>query len=144
MTIDEFEALLLRHGGDPDRWPADRRSKALALVTGDPRALTLLEEVRRLDGDLIEATAIEPLTTAELGTLLRLPGTRSTRRSAVGSATTWAVGSVAPRIAAIVGTGGLAAAGFVLGFVRTGIPSEDPATLLIGLADAGHLLWIMM
>jgi hypothetical protein len=48
MTREELRHLLDVYGGDPARWPADRRAAALELVRCDARAARMLEEARAL------------------------------------------------------------------------------------------------
>jgi hypothetical protein len=58
MTIEEFETLLLAHGADPARWPADRRAGAEALLARDAAARALLAEAERHDAALAEAVRV--------------------------------------------------------------------------------------
>jgi hypothetical protein len=47
--MDDFVRLLDAYGGDPARWPAERRMAAERLVAADPAARRLLEEAVALD-----------------------------------------------------------------------------------------------
>lgn len=55
LTMPEFEQLLDVFGGNSDRWPADRRAAAEALLAADPLAGRLQAEARALDRTLAEA-----------------------------------------------------------------------------------------
>lgn len=55
MDLARFTDLVERHGGDPARWPEDRRAEALAFLATDEAARALveadLELGRRLTAD---------------------------------------------------------------------------------------------
>lgn len=52
MMIWRFRRLIRAYGGDPLRWPENRRRAAQALLERSDRARTLLAEARRLDAAL--------------------------------------------------------------------------------------------
>lgn len=58
MTIEEFETLLLAHGANPARWPAERRAAAEALLAQDEAARALLVEAERLDAAIAAGAAV--------------------------------------------------------------------------------------
>lgn len=55
MTLEELRSLLDAHGGDPARWPADRRAAAEELAARDPAAAAALAEASALDGLILRA-----------------------------------------------------------------------------------------
>lgn len=57
MTIEEFETLVLAHGANPRRWPAERRAAAEALLGQNAAARALLEEAERLDAAIAAGVA---------------------------------------------------------------------------------------
>ena len=60
MNRDEFETLLLIHGGDAGRWPGDARQSALDLVATDAEAARMLDTARRTDEIVLAASAVGP------------------------------------------------------------------------------------
>ncbi|SAL71435.1 hypothetical protein AWB71_04366 [Caballeronia peredens] len=65
MTPERFRHITEAYGASPERWPAQERDAALALIdSGDARALAALAEARSLDG-LLDAHAV-PLPRPEL------------------------------------------------------------------------------
>jgi hypothetical protein len=59
MKITDFESGLDRYGGDLNRWPAELRENAAALVADNRAAAELARVAQRLDRAL--ARAVEPL-----------------------------------------------------------------------------------
>ncbi|SAK61523.1 hypothetical protein [Caballeronia ptereochthonis] len=58
MTPERFRHITEAYGASPERWPAQERDAALALVAaGDARALAALAEARALDG-MLDAHAV--------------------------------------------------------------------------------------
>lgn len=55
MTLEELRSQLDAHGGDPARWPADRRAAAEELAARDPDAAAALAEASALDGLILRA-----------------------------------------------------------------------------------------
>lgn len=49
MTMDDFEAMLARHGADAHDWPLEARAAATALLRTSAEARTLLEDARAVD-----------------------------------------------------------------------------------------------
>ena len=125
MTIDEFECLLLAHGANPARWPADRRAGADALLAAEEAARALLLEAERLDVVIAAGVAV-PAAGGALATriLSALDGAAPPERElGLGRLFAWA-GSTAA--AALV-------AGFVVGQVIGGPdPSESLLALMTG------------
>lgn len=68
MNRDEFEYALLLHGSDLSKWPDT--AAAEARLSADPGARALLEEARRLDARLAEATAYPPLDSVSIGRVI--------------------------------------------------------------------------
>ncbi len=58
MTIDRLRDLLDAWGASADRWPADDRAAALALIARSPEARALRDEAARLDA-LLDADPID-------------------------------------------------------------------------------------
>lgn len=52
MTLEEFDELLLSHGHDPARWPADQQKAAAELVRSSTEAEALMAEAKMLDGEI--------------------------------------------------------------------------------------------
>ncbi|GJH27941.1 hypothetical protein [Caballeronia novacaledonica] len=58
MTPERFRHITEAYGASPERWPAQERDAALALVNaGDAEALAALAEARALDG-MLDAHAV--------------------------------------------------------------------------------------
>ncbi|BAN24946.1 hypothetical protein [Caballeronia insecticola] len=58
MTPERFRHITEAYGASPERWPAQERDAALALIhAGDARALAALAEARALDG-MLDAHAV--------------------------------------------------------------------------------------
>ncbi len=68
MTRDDFEHALLLHGSDLATWPD--AAGARQLLAEDEPARALLDEARRLDFILAEATAYPPLDSASIGRVI--------------------------------------------------------------------------
>lgn len=49
MTLDQFTALLDRHGGRQDQWPAAERAAAERLLAVSPEAAAALAEAQRIE-----------------------------------------------------------------------------------------------
>jgi hypothetical protein len=60
MDLNDFQHVLDAWGGDPRRWPADRRAAALALAGSDVRAAALLAQAQALDALLDQAPVQAP------------------------------------------------------------------------------------
>jgi hypothetical protein len=58
VTIDRLRTLLDVWGAATDRWPADERAAALALIARSPEARALRDEAARLDA-LLDADAVD-------------------------------------------------------------------------------------
>lgn len=52
MTLDELETLIACHGARRERWPAEARQQADALLAASPAAVRMLAAARALDGVL--------------------------------------------------------------------------------------------
>lgn len=68
FDMQRFEALLDRHGAEPDDWPATLREQALTLLASSDDARRLYDEARLLDDTL--DTLVE--TTTPLGLRTRI------------------------------------------------------------------------
>lgn len=49
ITLDRLRVVLDAYGADPERWPAEERASAVALIDGSAEARALFEETARLD-----------------------------------------------------------------------------------------------
>jgi hypothetical protein len=122
MTIEEFETLLLAHGADPARWPADRRAGAEALLARDAAARALLAEAKRLDAAIAAAARVPAgdgaLASRILAALEQEP--RGEREFGLGRLLAWAGSSAAVALLA----------GFLLG---QNLLAPDPAHGMLAL-----------
>jgi hypothetical protein len=66
MSLAELEGLLEAFGGDSSRWPAARRSAALAAIGADPQARRLHLEAQALDRVLESAGSPDASRMADL------------------------------------------------------------------------------
>ncbi|MFZ2102810.1 MAG: hypothetical protein WAU86_19825, partial [Oricola sp.] len=74
MNRDQFENLLLVHGGDPGRWPARDRTAALAFAASGDEGRAMLNAARALDAAVLSASVVGPsgtLAAAILGAAAR-------------------------------------------------------------------------
>lgn len=49
MTLDQFDALLDRHGARPEQWPGEARDAARQLLASSPAAAARLAEAERIE-----------------------------------------------------------------------------------------------
>ena len=126
MTIEEFETLLLAHGANPARWPAERRAAAEALLARDEAARALLAEAERLDA-VIAAGAATPVAGGALAAriLAGLDAAPPERIFGLGRLFAWSGSTAAAALLA----------GFLVGQV---IGGPDPSANLLALT-AGEL-----
>jgi hypothetical protein len=68
-ALTRFEALLDAYGAAPQRWPADRRAAAEALLARSREAQALHAAAARLDA-LIDAATVEPAPAHLIGRVL--------------------------------------------------------------------------
>lgn len=85
MTLDQFTALLDRHGSRRDQWPEDQRAAALALLARDPAAALALADMERMDAMMARfdpARQIGPDAMVRLqnSVLSRIPAQHPARR----------------------------------------------------------------
>lgn len=127
MDTDEFEALLLAHGPDLERWPKDRRAGATALIAGDPVARRAIAQMAALETTVNEAVSL-PADPAMAARIVA----EATRDKAAFELT---FGRLAATLATVLGIGG---AGYVAASVLSGLVA--PAGLVTGLTGvAGPL-----
>ena len=138
LSLAAFRDLIDRHGAATARWPAEVRPAAEALASTDPAAARLLDEARRLERLVAEATEPSPLDAAFVGRVMgRIEGHvgaretafRFTRRLAFASATALTLCLVA---------------GVALGLVSPVLPPEDGtdiAVFVLGGSDDGETLF---
>ena len=126
MMIEEFETLLLAHGANPARWPAERRAAAQALLARDEAARALLAEAERLDV-VIAAGAAAPAAGGALAAriLAGLDAATPERVFGLGRLFAWSGSTAAAALLA----------GFLAGQV---IGGPDPSANLLALT-AGEL-----
>ena len=60
IGMDRLRELLEAYGAEPGRWPANERTAALTLLTGNEEARRLQKQVAAVDGLLDRATPIAP------------------------------------------------------------------------------------
>jgi hypothetical protein len=65
MPFERFEALLDIHGAQPERWPADQRLAAQALIAASAQARTALDSAHALDA-LLDLASPVPAPSADL------------------------------------------------------------------------------
>ncbi len=68
-ALARLEALLGAYGAARERWPAERRAAAEALLARSPAAQTLYAAAARLDG-LLDAARVEPAPAHLVGRVL--------------------------------------------------------------------------
>lgn len=146
MTLDQFTALLDRHGSRRDQWPEHQRAAALSLVARDTAAAAALAETERLDAVMARfdpARQIGPdaLVRLQNSVLAQIPARRPSRRplwraaldhlgTALGAGREWG-----PRLAASVA--GAAMLGLVAGgLLPTGTTQEMSAVELLAMTNA--------
>lgn len=49
MTLDRLQTILDAYGGNPERWPADEREAAIALIANSPEARRMVNAAAPLD-----------------------------------------------------------------------------------------------
>lgn len=137
-SLAAFRDLLDRHGAMPERWPADVRASARALVAADPAAADLLEEARRLDRLVAEATEPRPLDAAFVGRVMgRIEGHVSARETAFRFTRRLAFASATALTLCLV-------AGVAVGLVAPVLPADDGtdiAVFVLGGPDDGETLF---
>lgn len=126
MTIEEFETLLLAHGANPRRWPAERRAGAEALLGQSAAARALLQEAERLDGAIAASVAAPAAGRALAASILAgLDAGPAERVFGLGRLFAWSGSTAAAALLA----------GFLAGHVVGG---PDPSAHLLALT-AGEL-----
>lgn len=63
MTLERFAEIVDAYGASPDRWPADERASAEALMAEAPAARVLVAEAARLDL-MLDGAPVEAPSTA--------------------------------------------------------------------------------
>lgn len=138
LSLAAFGDLLDRHGADLERWPADVRAAAGALLAGDPAAVRLHGEARRLDALLAAATAAPPPDAAFVGRVMgRIEGRVAARETAFHFTRRLAFASVTALTFCLV-------AGVAVGLVAPVMPAEDGtdiAVFVLGGAEDGETLF---
>lgn len=85
MTLEQLTALLDAYGANPQRWPAEQRAAALALVLRSPEARAKRDAAARLDALLDSAPSTRP--SPELAArVLATAGVRARRVGTPGAA----------------------------------------------------------
>lgn len=133
--VAAFGELLDTHGGDPARWPPDRRAEAERLIATSPEARRLVGEAAALDRVLAAAPAVgasQPLELSKRIIEAVRASQRGGKRGGAGSA-------MAPvRWLGWASAGVLAASfafGIVLGLSETGAPYVADVAVATGLSD---------
>ena len=80
MTPDRLRVLLDAYGARPERWPADEREAAVALLATSPEAAALRDAAARLDAALDLLPAPQPSAQLIAGVLAHAPGARRRQR----------------------------------------------------------------
>lgn len=134
MTLDQFDALLDRHGALPEQWPAEERAAARQLLAASPAAAARLAEAERIERfmrsfDPGKEIGHDALLRLSNSVFAQLPAQRVQRRpwwraaldhlgAALGAGQEWG-----PRVAVSV------AAAAVLGLVTGGLlPTGESQT----------------
>lgn len=131
MNRDEFETLLLIHGGDAGRWPEDARQSALDLVATDAEAARMLDTARRSDEIVLVASAVGP------------SGALAARIVAATGGDEQAIFNVTPAgiAGALAGSLGIAGVGYVASAAIAGVivPAAliDTVSLIVSSSVAG-------
>ncbi len=86
MTQAQFQALLEAYGAASERWPADRRAAALALLERSAAARLARAEAAELDALLDRATAEPPSAALRARILAAAPAPAVPARSAMPAA----------------------------------------------------------
>ena len=128
MNKDQFEELLLIHGGDPERWPAGDRADALAFVASGNEGQAMLKAARALDAAVLSASVVRP--SGELAAVILGAVSRESERAAFDI-------TPAGVAAAIAGSAGLTGAGYAIAaaIAATMIPDGVVETLSAILAS---------
>ena len=138
MMIWRFRRLIRAYGGDPLRWPDDRRRAAQALLERSDRARVLLAEARRLDAALSAdklPSADERLASLIVARATALPQERP-QTATGGSGLGWSLPRLWPQA---VGLAAAAVLGVVVGWtdlLPPGIGGGDEVDLT-DFFDAG-------
>lgn len=125
MTLDEFDTLLCLHGSDLKKWPEDQRMVAENFLVANENAVTLLDEMKQLDGLVLSSTQ----ATIPTGVIAAQLQERFHYRRETG----WFRALLSPRgilaLGSFGGIGGVAAA--------TIAPVATDASVLLALALGG-------
>lgn len=62
MTMTQLQSAIDAHGADLNRWPAELRSEAAALIANQPEARALLEAALTLDAALRNSSGVKAPT----------------------------------------------------------------------------------
>jgi hypothetical protein len=130
MRLEQLQTALDRYGGNLERWPAEVRSEADALVARDVQAAAALATAQRLDTMLAEAVAPTALDAAFVGRIVA--GRAETQHHDVAIRAT-------PRFAAWAGAAMVAflVTGYAVGAALPISQGEDAfAGLMFGNASA--------
>jgi len=134
MRLDDFQALVDAWGGDPNRWPDDRRDAAEALLEQSEQARAVLAEAAQLDR-LLASAADVAVSTALRQRIGALPGQVSQERKATSTGGRWGLGGLLPRFA---GAALALAVGFYVGTLNLDpivSPFESTEAQTIDVAD---------
>lgn len=147
MTLDQFTALLDRHGCRRDQWPEAECVAALALIDREPAAAALLAQAERVEtamrafdpGRMVDQAAVTRLSNSVLAQIPRTPARRRPHwrialdhlGTALGVGREWG-----PRLAASVAVAAML--GLVTGgFLPTGTTQQSVSAVeLLAMSNA--------
>ncbi|MFN3230701.1 MAG: hypothetical protein ACE363_00930 [Alphaproteobacteria bacterium] len=140
MILEELKTLIDAYGGDPSRWPDDRRGAAEALVASSREAQALVAEARQLDGLLEQVAPAEP-STALLSAIGAIPDQvkqdRPQQQASTMGSTGWGF-SLRRAFAPMLGAAAALLLGFYVGTLNV-VPVEAPFQVadaeVVDLAD---------
>ncbi len=126
MTRVDIRALLDRHGGRPEAWPAEVRSTIEAEAARDPEAAAALAEATKLERYLAAAVEPQPVDAATIGRITSAVGRGTPHEATLRPTARLYAWASAATVASLV-------LGFALGvFVPQDVGESDFAGLLFG------------
>jgi len=130
MKLSRFHRLIETHGADPQRWPAELRADAVALVASSPEARALLATARSLDDALAGWQPAPPaIDAAGLAARLAEAPQDAKLRTAPDPGAAWSLTIGWQKMAglATVGLAGLVVGWTGIATEMTGLPGFDDA-----------------
>jgi hypothetical protein len=131
MSLDRLRAILQAYGAEPDRWPPDERSAALALLSHTPEAQRWRDASGRLDALLDQAPSHRGSSALTARILAAIPARTTIRTASLNRRLARRI-RVWPAIRIAIP---LAAAALVLWLVSK--PPEGPELAHVAYAEIG-------